>query len=127
MQTNERDTPGVLGSNEGLGPLPEQAGWAVVMHGEAVLFANNAEKARGMSAGATSPVFTSEQMRVYAARAVVAERERCAAIARRWGETHADGVTVNARNAADKISRDIEGPNVRVEPPAEGRSARTRG
>jgi len=44
--------------------------------------------------------------------AVAAERARCAAIARRWGETHADGVTVNARNAASKIARGIEGPNV---------------
>ncbi len=41
------------------------------------------------------------------------ERERCAAIARQWGETHADGVTVNARNAASKIARGIEGPNVK--------------
>jgi len=46
--------------------------------------------------------------------AVAAERERCAAIARRWGETHADGVTVNARNAADKIARGIEGPNAEL-------------
>lgn len=43
--------------------------------------------------------------------AVAAERARCAAIARRWGETHDAGVTVNARNAASKIARGIEGPN----------------
>lgn len=43
--------------------------------------------------------------------AVAAERDRCATIARRWGETHADGETVNARNAASKIARGIEGPN----------------
>ena len=49
--------------------------------------------------------------------AVAAERERCAAVARRWGETHADGETVNARNAASKIARGIEGPNVGIEPP----------
>jgi hypothetical protein len=49
------------------------------------------------------------------ARAIeAAERERCAAVARRWGETHADGETVNARNAASKIARGIEGPNVGV-------------
>jgi hypothetical protein len=48
------------------------------------------------------------------------ERELCAATARRWGETHADGVTVNARNAASKIARAIEGPNTefRPHPPA---------
>ena len=42
---------------------------------------------------------------------VAAERERCAAVARRWGETHEPHVAVNARNAADKIARAIEGPN----------------
>lgn len=39
--------------------------------------------------------------------AIAAECERCAAIALRWGETHADGETVNARNAASKIARGI--------------------
>lgn len=53
------------------------------------------------------------------------ERERCAAVARRWGETHESHVTVNARNAADKIARAIEGPNVGIEPPE--RSARLTG
>lgn len=37
------------------------------------------------------------------------ERLRNAAIATRWGETHADGMTVNARNAASKIARGILG------------------
>ena len=67
---------------------------------------------------AHAPNFDGRQSYVIAAiaaaidRAVAAERERCAAVARRWGETHADGETVNARNAASKIARGIEGPNV---------------
>ena len=42
-----------------------------------------------------------------------AERARCAAIARHWGATHEPGITVNARNAGDKIARGIERSNVR--------------
>ena len=40
------------------------------------------------------------------------ELERCACVARRWGETHEPHITVNARNAAEKIARGIETPNV---------------
>jgi hypothetical protein len=54
------------------------------------------------------------ELHAFAAAAVATERERCAAVARRWGETHADGETVNARNAASKIARGIEGPNVAI-------------
>lgn len=39
--------------------------------------------------------------------ATTAEREACAVIAERWGETHGEGVTVNARNAGSKIARGI--------------------
>ncbi len=50
-------------------PLPEQAGWAVEMHGACVLFANNAEKAAGRSPGAKTRVYTEAQalamMRTY--------------------------------------------------------------
>ena len=49
--------------------------------------------------------------------AIATERERCAEIARRWGDTHADGETVNARNAASKIARGIEGPNGQITGP----------
>ena len=59
--------------------------------------------------------------------AMAAERERCAAVARRWGETHEAHVTVNARNAADKIARAIEGPSGPGELPASGGSARPGG
>lgn len=59
-----------------LGPLPEQAGWCVLMHGHAAAFASNAERAVGLSCGATTPLFTADQMRAYAAQAVAAERER---------------------------------------------------
>lgn len=62
---------------ERLPELPVQSGWGVDMHGELVAFANNAERARGMSPGATTPVFTADQMRAYAAeavRAALAER-----------------------------------------------------
>ena len=34
---------------------------------------------------------------------------RAADIARAWGDTHDPGITVNARNAASKIARGIEG------------------
>lgn len=69
-------------------------------------------------AGSASCVWTNgcagvsaEQLTAFAELVALAERERCIciAIARRWGETHADGVTVNARNAASKIARAIEG------------------
>jgi hypothetical protein len=42
---------------------------------------------------------------------LAAERERCAAIATRWGDTHSGYETVNACNAASKIARAIQGPN----------------
>ena len=91
-------TPREVGSNLGLGPLPPCA--RTVVYNE--------------SKGYSFDAYTVHQMLDYARAAVVAERERCAAIARRWGETHADGVTVNARNAASKIARGIEGPNVEL-------------
>ena len=53
--------------------------------------------------------YTADQMRSYAAQQVAAERSKCATIARLWGETHAPHETVNARNAASKIARAIEG------------------
>lgn len=53
-----------------LPPLPEQSCWLLVMHGHAVGFANNAEKAAGMSPGASTQAFTADQMRAYAAEAV---------------------------------------------------------
>ena len=56
--------------------LPKQAGWALEMHGELVLFANNAERERGMSPGATTPVFTADQMLAFRAEGVAEERER---------------------------------------------------
>lgn len=36
------------------------------------------------------------------------ERERCAAIAREWGDSHGPTVSVNAMNAGSKIARAIE-------------------
>lgn len=63
--------------------LPEQAGWAVEMHGELVLFANNAERARGFSPGATKQIFTADQMRAYAQAAITAERAKATAPASR--------------------------------------------
>lgn len=39
--------------------------------------------------------------------AVMVEREECASIAERWGETHVAAVTVNARDAGEKIARGI--------------------
>jgi hypothetical protein len=44
-----------------------------------------------------------------AIEAIVRERtiDECAAISKRWGETHDAGVTVNARNAGSKIERGI--------------------
>jgi phosphoribosylformylglycinamidine (FGAM) synthase-like enzyme len=61
-------------------PLPEQTGWAVEMHGAAVLFATNAEKAAGMSPGAQTQIFTADQLR--ADRLAVAEMvaRDCAAL-----------------------------------------------
>ena len=56
--------------------LPEQAGWAVEMHGACLLFANNAEKAGGASPGATTRVYTEAQVQT----AVATERERCAKV-----------------------------------------------
>ena len=82
---------------------------------------------------AHAPNFDGRQCYVIAAiaaaidRAVAAECERGAAVARRWGETHADGETVNARNAASKIARAIEGPNVRAQPARCAGSAGTKG
>jgi len=74
MEHTEGTTPGLVGSSEGLGLVPEQAGWALEMHGHCVAFANNAEKERGMSPGCTTRMFTEAQLRA----AVAAERERCA-------------------------------------------------
>ena len=62
--------PGEVRSSAPLGLLPEQAGWAVEMHGECVLFANNAEKASGRSPGANIRVYTETQVLA----AVAAER-----------------------------------------------------
>lgn len=56
--------------------LPVQAGWAVMMHGGAVLFATNAEKAYGLSPGAEEPLYTATQMYAYAARAIATEGGR---------------------------------------------------
>ena len=39
--------------------------------------------------------------------ATMIEREACAKVARRWGETHEAHVTVNARNAGRKIADGI--------------------
>lgn len=50
-----------------LPPPPEQAGWGVEMHGQIVLFASNVERANGMSPGATTALFTADQLRTYAA------------------------------------------------------------
>ena len=86
------------GLSEGLGPLlPARDGQARVM----TLTSDDSDNFQGHW---YSPQAVAER--------VAAERERCAAVARRWGETHDAGVTVNARNAADKIARGIEGPNV---------------
>lgn len=76
MTTEADNAHNSTSADQPFGPLPEQAGWAVAMYGELVLFANNAEKASGRSPGAKDPVFTADQMRAYAAQAVAAERER---------------------------------------------------
>ena len=60
-----------MGSWRGLGAVPEQAGWALEMHGQCVLFANNSEKANGSSPGATTRIYTEAQM-----LAAVAEAHR---------------------------------------------------
>jgi hypothetical protein len=68
------DQPAGVAVDRWVRPLPEQAGWALEMHGALVLFASNAERSRGGSPGATTPIFTAAQMHAYAA----AERERIA-------------------------------------------------
>ena len=60
--------------------LPQQAGWGVVLHGNVVEFASNAEKAIGMRPGAEEPLFTADQMQAYARAAVEAERQACAQV-----------------------------------------------
>ena len=66
--------PSAPGEAQALPDLPEQAGWGVSMHGSLVLFASNVEKASGRSPGATTQLFTADQMRAYAA-ARIAELE----------------------------------------------------
>jgi hypothetical protein len=113
MNTTKTSQPLALGSTEGLGPLPPQReGQYLTM----TICGTNDDPAE--CGHWSSPAHV--QWRID--KAVAAERARCAAIARRWGETHADGVTVNARNAASKIARGIEGPNVRVQPAPTGRA-----
>ena len=65
------------------------------MHGALVLFSNNAERARGGSPGATTPVFTDAQMHAYAAD----ERERCAKL----------------RTVAAQVLRDMQAQGVLLE------------
>jgi hypothetical protein len=50
---------------------------------------------------------TEEQFQAALDAVRAEERERCAAMASRWGETHEPHLSVNARNAADKIARAI--------------------
>jgi hypothetical protein len=76
--------------------LPEQAGWAVEMHGACVLFANNAEKASGRSPGAKTQVFTRNQMRAIFDAAWNARGE---ADARVWRCFHCDEVFTTAETA----------------------------
>lgn len=76
MNSTMQQGPLEASLSDQLGPLPEQAGWCVLMHGHAALFASNAERAAGLSCGATTPLFTADQMRAYAAQEVAAERER---------------------------------------------------
>ena len=69
---NRTDKPAKVASTDELDQLPKQAGWALEMHGDCVLFASNAEKAQGRSPGATVRVYTEAQCLA----AVAAERER---------------------------------------------------
>lgn len=85
MNSTMQQGPLEASLSDQLGPLPEQAGWCVLMHGHAAAFASNAERAVGLSCGATTQLFTADQMRAYAAQEVAAERERCAKLLRAVG------------------------------------------
>ena len=61
-----------------LPPLPEQAGWAVEMHGVLALFATNAEKAAGFSPGASTPIYTADQLREAQVKVLREARDRMA-------------------------------------------------
>ena len=93
------DPPALVRLSEGLSPLVER---------ETFRAWYRVQPKRGVGAMSHGPAWAAWQ------EATRVERERCADIARRWGETHADGETVNARNAGSKIARGIEGPNVRA-------------
>lgn len=76
MNSTMQQGPLEASLSDQLDPLPEQAGWCVSMHRHAAMFARSAERAVGLSCGATTPLFTADQMRAYAAQEVAAERER---------------------------------------------------
>ena len=102
-------SPANVGSMEGLGAVPEQAGWALEMHGQCVLFANNSEKANGSSPGATTRIYTEAQM-----LAAVAEAHR------KWDALVAsqDAEIERLRDALVELTRldppETECANVRV-------------
>ncbi|MBU0753270.1 MAG: hypothetical protein KJ787_03065 [Gammaproteobacteria bacterium] len=50
---------------------------------------------------------TAQWLHDFAHAIAAKEREACADVARRWGETHEPGITVNARNAGRKIADGI--------------------
>jgi hypothetical protein len=69
MMNEEKQPAGELGSNAGLGPLPEPR-----------------TLSRGDEDGAIQLGYTADQMRAYAAQQVAAERERI--LSRCQGKTH---------------------------------------
>ena len=126
--------PANVGSMEGLGALPEQAGWALEMHGQCVLFANNTEKARGLSPGATTRIYTEAQMLtavtdahnnwdvlvasqdaeierlrehavILAGTAEAVERERCATVCERISQQYKDAPGAHALERAANAIR----------------------
>ena len=92
--------------NSVLGRLPEPAGWGLEMHGSFVMFATNSEHARGMSPGVNKPIFTTNQMRAYAAEQVAAACDALRKNSERWNWVRANAITLD--NFSYHIDDEVE-------------------
>ena len=86
------------------GPLPEPDGWAIW---ENYYPAKSTPLGAVRFAGADAERYTAEQVRAEVARAVAAERERCALVCEQWANSHLSGVLLEREPNALKLAAAI--------------------
>ena len=110
---NTSTTFAAVGSSAEFGPLPEPYARVIAYTGQYSTGGYCAEVQADSVRDIQERLYTADQMRAYAARAVAAEREACADEADYW-----IGFDKTASDACDDIARAIRGRGEKQEPNA---------